>query len=308
MMNEYSNIPKSGRLDNLTDGSSIAYSLLSGLRQNKEGSAVNLMVPSELDERRQRTMEVHEWKTERTFTCENITSLKDMVITRDNEIIVCDTRRNELKVFNLDGQLIRTIGGPAQLNHPLYLAVSDMNEIFVVDNVKRIQVFNLSGDLIRTILSPKIRTISDITIYNNYLFVLDAVHIGIKHNITCFRLDGTYFYDINTNISYPSSKLIATPSGNLLLTIYNAILTYRFRGDIINQLRNGFDTISAVAITPQKNIVVLDRPLHNIQIFNEHYQHIKTINLPFDHPDDLAITPDGNICVSKNNIIHMFMD
>lgn len=305
-MDEYLNISKSGRLDNLTDGSTIAYSLLDGLRQNTEGSAVNLMVPSELDARRQRTMEVHEWKTERTFTCENITSLKDMVITSNNELIVCDTRNNQLKIFNLEGQLIRTIGGPAQLNFPIFLALSLMNEIFVVDNVNRIQVFNLSGDIIRTILSPKFNVIVGIAIYNNYLFVLNKMHIGINHNIICFRLDGTYFYDIDTNLSYRSSKLIATPSGNLLVTKNDSISTFRFRGDVINELHNGFNTISAVAITPQKNLVVLDN--NNIQIFNEQNQHIKTILLPFANPDGLVITPDGNICVSKNNIIHMFMD
>lgn len=110
-MNEYSNIPKSGRLDNLTDGSSIANSLLSGLRQNTEGAPLNLMVLSELDGRRQHTMKIHEWKTESTFTCENITTLKNMVITSSNELIVSDTRNNELKIFNLEGRLIRTIGG-----------------------------------------------------------------------------------------------------------------------------------------------------------------------------------------------------
>lgn len=304
-MNEYSNIPKSGRLDNLTDGSSIANSLLSGLRQNTEGASLNLMVPSDLDRRRQHTMKIHEWKTESTFMCENITTLKYMVITSSNELIVSDTRNNELKIFNLEGRLIRTIGGPAQLIMPKFL-LSHMNEIFVVDNVNRIQVFNLSGDMIRTILSPKFNVIVGIAIYNNYLFVLNKMRFGTNYNIICFRLDGTYFYDIDTDLSYPNSKMIATPLGNLLIANNNTISVYRFRGDIINQLNNGFNTIRDIAITPQKNLVVLDS--NNIQIFNEQNQHMKTIVLPFANPDGLVVTTDCNICVSKNNIIHMFMD
>lgn len=71
-------------------------------------------------------------------------------------IFVADTEESTLKVFDLDGRLLMTIGnlgdGPGEFNRPTYLATW-RNELYVTDTFNsRIQVFDLdSGQFIRTI-------------------------------------------------------------------------------------------------------------------------------------------------------------
>ena len=71
-------------------------------------------------------------------------------------IFVTDTEESTLKVFDLDGRLLMTIGnlgaGPGEFNRPTYLATW-RNELYVTDTFNsRIQVFDLdSGQFIRAI-------------------------------------------------------------------------------------------------------------------------------------------------------------
>jgi len=68
------------------------------------------------------------------------------------EIYVADTEAQDIKVFDLYGQLVRTIGSPGtgngEFNRPSYLAFKS-GKLYVTDTLNaRIQVFSSSGDFL----------------------------------------------------------------------------------------------------------------------------------------------------------------
>jgi len=77
----------------------------------------------------------------------------------NDEIIVLDSKSHDVKFFDRDGTLLRTIGGPGgdngYFNYPTNVACDPYGRIYIVDTMNfRIQIFDSEGNFLSTFGQP----------------------------------------------------------------------------------------------------------------------------------------------------------
>lgn len=215
---------------------------------------------------------IHDGLTETKFNTTNIND-NSICVTTDNQIIVVvETYKHTITIFNNNGKYIRRFGSygivSGLFRYPRGAAI-DGNMIFVTDSFnKRIQVFN---------------------IYGIFLFMFgNNEHFQHPHGI-CTSRKNVYVTDTGVhNIQIFDKK------GNLI----------RIFGEIINSnIRFYYPT--NIVVTDENLIIVLDVNIRKIMIFDINFKLI--FILPqFDFKEGLAIFDDGKIVCTTSSYFHFF--
>jgi sugar lactone lactonase YvrE len=118
-------------------------------------------------------------------------------------LIVTDTGTQSIKMFNVDGELVREFGArgdsPGHFNYPTYLWVDPMRDLLVTDSLNfRIQRFNeygefrhlfgQHGDLAGNLARPK----GVATDTFGHVYVIDALF----HSLQVFNSDGEFLISV----------------------------------------------------------------------------------------------------------------
>lgn len=85
--------------------------------------------------------------------------IRSVAVDDEERIYVLDEKEAHVKVFDLNGKYIRTIGrkgqGPGELQLPLFVYVTGQNELVVEDFTSRLAFFSLEGKFKRNLLTAK---------------------------------------------------------------------------------------------------------------------------------------------------------
>ncbi len=87
-------------------------------------------------------------------------SISSIAVNDDGTIFVLDQRDRNIKVFDRNGERLRTIGkpgqGPGEFSRPLSVHCIGKDEIVVVDASRRFEFFNQDGEHVRTLSAGSI--------------------------------------------------------------------------------------------------------------------------------------------------------
>ena len=67
-------------------------------------------------------------------------------MTLQDEIFVSDNRAHCVKVFNYQGQLLRSIGGEGVTNYPIGVGINHMGHVVVADNHNNFNLTTFTQD------------------------------------------------------------------------------------------------------------------------------------------------------------------
>ena len=128
----------------------------------------------------------------------------NLAVSDKGEIYVLDNKAQHVKVFDQDGQYLRTIGrpgeGPGEVFQPRSLIYSTQNEL-IIANFRNISYFSLGGEYLRSISIAKERILS-----------IDVDNVGNIFAVSLERDKGVYELkkydpDLNKQFSIGSSPL-----------------------------------------------------------------------------------------------------
>jgi len=92
--------------------------------------------------------------------------IRSIAVDEEERIYVLETRGALVKVFNKDGEYLRTIGrrgqGPGELNVPLTLSITNDNKIAVEDFMRGITFYSPEGEFIKSLSSARYFTVGAI--------------------------------------------------------------------------------------------------------------------------------------------------
>jgi len=88
--------------------------------------------------------------------------IRDITVDEDERIYVSDQIESHVKVFNKNGEYLRTIGrkgqGPGELNYPTYISITHQNELMVNAGNRSLSFFTLDGAHVSSLSLAKIFT------------------------------------------------------------------------------------------------------------------------------------------------------
>ncbi len=237
----------------------------------------------------------HDGNFLRQFSGSDLATLRrpmNLVVYKQ-ELYVADYWQDQIFVFTLAGELIRTIGqagsGPGQFNAPGGVAVGENGDLYVADFYnQRVQKLSASGEFIRQwgttgkvgIFAGQLNYPTDVAILSNdTLFVAD----GYNDRVQVFAADGGF------------------------ITKWGGPLALNIKGSI-----NGwFQTVSSIDIDSDGFIYTADFYNNRVQIFSSDGQFITSIGgtgesaFQLDRVVAVAVAADGTVFLSnfgKNQI------
>ena len=198
------------------------------------------------------TMTVYPDPTQLAHPVRVVTGLKSpygIAVNSRGEMIVCECGSDQIAIFDIRGQRIRTFGSrgnsPEQMKYPRGIAIDDMDNIYASSNHK-LQKFTSSGELIKCVgqygskegefIAP-----CGLALHNNQIYVCDC----INHRIQVFNLDLTFIQSIGSR--------------------------GKERGEFDRPHDVKFDTDGCmyIAVNGNKSVQVLDRSGHFLREFGE---------------------------------------
>lgn len=182
--------------------------------------------------------------------------LRSIVIDEEERIYALDYKEAQIKVFNKNGEYLRTIGkkgqGPGELRLPSHMHITSRNEIMVSDALnKRLTFYSLQGEFIRDLsTAEEFIARSDIDSKGNILgFRIEHDPEKSRYELKKFDKDLNYLFTIITfPYKLPNPRIIEPFSLSL-------------RYDVANN----------------DNIIVGYPDKYNIQIFNSEGKLIRRI-------------------------------
>jgi len=90
--------------------------------------------------------------------------IDDIAVDDEENIYILDSKQAHIKTFNRDGEYLKSIGrkgqGPGELQYPVNLTISPMNEILVNDYARCLSIFSIDGNFLRAVSLTTMRMIS----------------------------------------------------------------------------------------------------------------------------------------------------
>jgi hypothetical protein len=90
--------------------------------------------------------------------------IRSIAVDEEERIYVLDWKEALVKVFDLNGKYLKTIGkkgqGPGEFQSPLTLMITSQNELVVEDIARALSFFSLEGKFIRNLSTATIRALS----------------------------------------------------------------------------------------------------------------------------------------------------
>ena len=90
--------------------------------------------------------------------------IDDIAVDDEENIYILDSKQTHIKTFNRDGEYLKSIGrkgqGPGELQYPVNLTISPMNEILINDYARCLSIFSIDGNFLRAVSLTTMRMIS----------------------------------------------------------------------------------------------------------------------------------------------------
>lgn len=168
-------------------------------------------------------------------------------ISPSNEIFIVDFFNHCIKVLDaVDGSIIRTIGGPDQLQIPIAACLSG-DSLYIADSDNsRIQVFRVDGTYVQSIGEGRLDNPVDVCISpDGELFVAESE----RNHIKVFGKDGSYIRSITSG----GDVITLSPNGEFLFVSQNFGKIKMVRvgdGTLVREIGNrNFDIISGIRVS-----------------------------------------------------------
>uniref|UniRef100_A0AC35FGG2 Brain tumor protein n=1 Tax=Panagrolaimus sp. PS1159 TaxID=55785 RepID=A0AC35FGG2_9BILA len=132
----------------------------------------------------------------------------------DNQLFICDNRDHCIKVFNYNGEYLRSIGGEGITNYPISVSIDHLGHILVADNHNKfnLTVFDNDGNLLMAFES-KVRHAHcfDAAIYDGVVVVASKDYKVYYYNYKMWgSLQSTYIPPVQPPPGFPVSLPPAT--------------------------------------------------------------------------------------------------
>ena len=143
--------------------------------------------------------------------------IRSIAVDEKERIYVLDTKEAHVKVFDKNGDYIKTMGrkgqGPGEMSLPFSICITSQNEIMVQDlNNRRIMFYSLDGNFIKSLSTAKIVIVgSNIDSKGNIIGIV-SVSGPDKQNIELQKFDSglSYLYSFGS-FSLPSRSSTFNP-------------------------------------------------------------------------------------------------
>ena len=137
--------------------------------------------------------------------------IRNIAVDDHENIYVLDSKEFHIKVFDKDGEYLRTFSkkgqGPGELNRPSSILITPQNEIMVADS-RVVHFFTLQGEFIKSVSAAKIQFFGRISIDSqNSIYAMTAT-INMEKGTSSFELkkfDSNLNF-LNTIASIPGPK------------------------------------------------------------------------------------------------------
>jgi DNA-binding beta-propeller fold protein YncE len=203
------------------------------------------------------------------------------VAIHDGQILICDTKRAIVAVYDLKNQTVETMGGGpnGQLGKPINIAVDEDGTRYVVDvKLNRVMVYDANNRFVRAIGDPEAWVPTDIAIAGKRLYVTDKMNgqIVLVEKATGEELrrfaprgavGGGLFFPTNLALGIDGS-LYVTETGNA------RVLRFDDRGEMLQRFGSLGDMVGqfvrpkGVAVDREGRVYVADAASEVVQIFN----------------------------------------
>lgn len=132
-----------------------------------------------------------------------------LAVSEKGDIYVLDYKANHIKMYDMDGKYIKTIGrsgrGPGEFQVPRYMACTEQDQIMVGD-INRISYFSLDGEFLTSTPTLGVVIVQDIDQEGN-IFVTEIVREKGVYELNKFDPEFNYL------CSFGTSPLSSTQSG-----------------------------------------------------------------------------------------------
>jgi hypothetical protein len=133
--------------------------------------------------------------------------IRSIAVDNRERIFVLDIKEANMKVFDRDGNYIRTIGtkgqGPGEMIRPLFLFISSQNEIIIHDQAQRRMIYYSSdGNQIKSVSSSKV-FIRSISLDSEGNFIADIFIRKPKERLLALCKFDSDFNNLRSYVSYP---------------------------------------------------------------------------------------------------------
>ncbi len=259
-----------------------------------------------------------------------------------NEVFVTDSGNDRIQVFDLSGNLVREFGKPGDKSgefwKPMHIVISG-DKVYVAEFLNdRIQVLTLDGDPIQAFGRPgnsegEFDGPGGIAVDNN-----GTMHVSDfnNHRIQVFNSGGEFIKQLGeTGVSgvfgekfqYPTDVTFLHDGRLVIANAYNdrihiiskeGILLRKWGGPFAANVQGSFNgwfkVATAVAVSPNDNIFVVDFDNHRIQKFDPEGNFLSLFGKEgqgkgeFFYPTDVAVDNYGFVYIVdfRNNRIQKF--
>jgi hypothetical protein len=136
-------------------------------------------------------------------------SISDVTVNSKGDIYVADTRLNEIRKFNKDGEYLLTLGrkgqGPGEFQSVNIVSVNSHNDLIAFDNrIRRISIFSDNGEHIKT--TKKLMT--DTWIAPSKIFSTDSTYVVLGKLGNSLKLFHEFGQDWKITESYIDYEFI----------------------------------------------------------------------------------------------------
>ena len=232
----------------------------------------------------------------------------------NGSVFVCDYDHSQIHVFDVERKHVRTFGqfgnGEGQLNFPLGIDVSAIDEVFVANYSNYfVNVFCEDGTFIKTIGQGNLQSPSDVLVHSSSLvYVADWGN----HRIAVFSQEGElirafgsqgggkgeFKYPLGVAVSPDDHHLYVSDRGN------HRIQVFTLEGQYVRDF--GTDQLKCplgLTVTLDGSVLVADRHNNRIAVFDKEGKLVRSIavesptGLTIDSRGDLLVTSYKNKCV-----------
>jgi len=143
--------------------------------------------------------------------------VRSIAVDEKERIYVLDTKEAHVKVFDKNGDYVKTVGrkgqGPGEMSLPFSICITSQNEIMVQDlNNRRIMFYSLDGNFIKSLSTAKILIVGSNIDSKRNIFGIVSTRGPEKQIIELKKFDSNlnYLYSLSS-FSLPSGSSTFNP-------------------------------------------------------------------------------------------------
>lgn len=245
-----------------------------------------------------------------------------VAVNASNEIYVTDMNNNEVKVFDENGEFIRSFG-KSLLHAPNGICSDDSGRIYVADRCNnRILLFNAKGEFLKEVVEenkPDHQLKEPCGISLDPQGNIIVCNSGDR-SVQLFSLDGDLLLTFDSGLGLPfgclyhKNRIYVSDFTSHCIKVFNnnGSLLFKFGKQGFGD--GEFQKPTGLALDKAGNLLICDDYNHRVQVFSEDGAFIAKFGShglklgQFDLPSGVAVLDDGRIVVAeyRNNRVQFF--